>query len=78
MKRIIIAMLCLFLMNSCIIIMSTKNRSQQDKKILNNRYLKFTAHTKKRNPNKIVVWIQQKHLNNVKKKMNKKNNKSQK
>jgi hypothetical protein len=58
--------------------MSTKNRSQQDKKILNKRSLVFLAHTKKRNPNKIVVWFKQKQLNVAKKKMNKKNNKSQK
>lgn len=59
-------------LSSCIVISTTKSRSEQDKKVLNKRSNAIYTKTKRRGPNKIKVWWQRKAMLRQKDKNSKK------
>ena len=59
-------------LNSCIVISTTKSRSEQDKKSLYKRSNSLYSKPKKRGPNKIKVWWLRKKMLRQKDKNSKK------
>jgi hypothetical protein len=63
----------IFFLNSCIVISTTKNNSERDKKSLDRRGIKFLT-VKKHRGNIFKYWIQRQHYNNIKRKVGREKN----
>ena len=73
MKKLIVLLLFSLSLQSCIVILSTKNRSERDKKTLNRKGLVFLT-TKKHKGNIFKYYAQKIHYNSLKRKVGKTKN----